>query len=100
MSRRYKISLSPEHQYSVIDLTTNEMIQGKIISVYTVAQRMNRQFNLLSLFFGQFLNRIFRIYPNLTDEEIMEIWRKNGQHCALLGTKMHSVLEKYLKNLR
>ena len=68
MSRRYKITLSPEHQYSVIDLTANEVIQGKIISVSTLAQRMNRQFNPKNAVQKLSDEKSQEIYPNLTDE--------------------------------
>ena len=48
--RQYNILLSPEHQYSIMDLRTGRQIQTRypIISVSTIAQKMYREFNSLS----------------------------------------------------
>ena len=36
-------------------------------------------------------------YCGLSNEEVMNVWKEFGQYMALLGTKLHSLLEHHLK---
>ena len=100
--RQYKILLSPEHQYSIMDLRNGRQIQTRypIISVSTISQKMCHEFNPLSAIQRLSEEKRRIEYNNADDATILNIWKCNERYCANLGIKMHSVLQGYMENLR
>jgi PD-(D/E)XK nuclease superfamily len=85
------------HKYIVEDSITKEHVQGKIISVTEFAGRYFPKFEAEKVI-TRMSEQSRSKYTGMTNEQILKYWSSNAKHSADLGTRMHSVIEKYISN--
>lgn len=97
----WSVSLEEEgHSYTVRRAADDSLVDTTgLVSVTTFSE------SLFPYFDGPAVIRKMRPetretkYAGLSDEEILKFWSRKGERAARLGTRMHSYIEEYFRNL-
>jgi hypothetical protein len=95
----WKVTLHEKgHKYTVVSLTTGSPVVGQIDSATQFSSSLFPKFNA-NLILGRYKSKGFaaKFGPAATKPMVKAYWEENAKYSAMLGTRMHSVIEGILK---